>query len=268
MNVFHFHPVTGHYLGSSIADPDPMELHLAQQAAFVPIAAAARILHERTLRDAETSARAQAEQWILQATLTAEAAYDQAIDDAEEGEAGDAARSAADADYHRALHEATQTAGAAQKAAIAAATAAADQVLQAELTRAQAAADAVEPAHWLIPAHATADEPPAFGFDQLLVREGDAWIVRPRPEETPAETPEAIAPDPRLERDARIEAVRWLIDRHRDERELGLTTTLTAEDYRLVLDYVQALRDVPEQAGFPDAIDWPVLPPELLATGA
>lgn len=211
---------------------------------------------------------AEAEQAILQATQTAEAAYVLAVTDAGDGEEGDAIRMAAEAVYNRAIREATEAAGAAQKAAIAAATAAADRVLQAELTRAQAAAEAVEPAHWLIPAHATVDAPPAFDFDQLLVREGDAWVVRPPPEETPAETPEAIAPDPRLERDARIEAVRWLIDRHRDERELGLTTTLTAEDYRLVLDYVQALRDVPEQAGFPEAIDWPVLPPELLATGA
>ncbi len=29
----------------------------------------------------------------------------------------------------------------------------------------------------------------------------------------------------------------------------------------------QALRDVPEQDGFPHVIDWPVLAPELLTTG-
>jgi hypothetical protein len=49
---------------------------------------------------------------------------------------------------------------------------------------------------------------------------------------------------------------------------LNLTTTLTHEDYLLVLQHAQDLRDVPEQESFPTVIDWPVLPPELLATGA
>lgn len=89
--------------------------------------------------------------------------------------------------------------------------------------------------------------------------------------------PEAVSPPPltpillaskaRRLRDDRIAAVRWLIDRHRDETALGLTTALTGEDYRLVLQYVQLLRDLPEQDGFPGQIEWPELPMDLIATG-
>ena len=76
---------------------------------------------------------------------------------------------------------------------------------------------------------------------------------------------ETLAAWARRRRDAEIAGLRYLVERHRDELALGLTTTLTAEDFRLVLEHIQALRDVPEQAAFPTEIDWPVLPPELIA---
>lgn len=84
----------------------------------------------------------------------------------------------------------------------------------------------------------------------------------------PPPSAEALATEARRRRDVEIAAVRWLVERHRDEQALQIATTLTPEDYRLVQEHVQALRDVPEQDGFPHAIDWPVLAPELLATGA
>jgi hypothetical protein len=83
----------------------------------------------------------------------------------------------------------------------------------------------------------------------------------------PSPSVETLAAWARRRRDAEIAGLRYLVERHRDELALGLTTTLTAEDFRLVLEHIQALRDVPEQAGFPEAIDWPTLAPELL-TGA
>ncbi|MCZ4107584.1 phage tail assembly chaperone [Brevundimonas diminuta] len=85
--------------------------------------------------------------------------------------------------------------------------------------------------------------------------------------EPPPPSDEALATLARRRRDVEIAAVRWLIERHRDEQALQIATTLTPEDYRLVQEHVQALRDVPEQDGFPHVIDWPVLAPELLATG-
>lgn len=86
--------------------------------------------------------------------------------------------------------------------------------------------------------------------------------------EPPPPSAEALANQARRRRDAEIAQVRWLIERHRDEQALQIATTLTPPDYRLVQEHVQALRDVPEQDGFPHAIEWPILNPALLATGS
>lgn len=91
---------------------------------------------------------------------------------------------------------------------------------------------------------------------------------RPVTLEPPPPSAEALAAEARRRRDAEIAAVRWLVERHRDEQALQIATTLTAEDYRLVQEHVQALRDVPEQDGFPLVIEWPGLDPALLATGS
>ena len=64
----------------------------------------------------------------------------------------------------------------------------------------------------------------------------------------------------RAERDRRINAIRWRIERYQTQEAAGLETTDTAENYKAILIYVQALRDVPEQAGFPYAIEWPEEP--------
>lgn len=63
----------------------------------------------------------------------------------------------------------------------------------------------------------------------------------------------------RAERDRRIDAIRWRIERYQTQLAAGLPTTDTAEQYQALLMYVQALRDVPEQAGFPNIIEWPVI---------
>lgn len=68
------------------------------------------------------------------------------------------------------------------------------------------------------------------------------------------------AAEARAERDRRIDAIRWRIERYQTQEEAGLETTDTAEHYKAILLYVQALRDVPAQAGFPDAIEWPEEP--------
>lgn len=68
---------------------------------------------------------------------------------------------------------------------------------------------------------------------------------------------EQRAVEVRAERDRRIDAVRWRIERYQTQAAAGLETTETVEQYQAVLMYVQALRDVPEQEGFPDTIEWP-----------
>ncbi len=69
-------------------------------------------------------------------------------------------------------------------------------------------------------------------------------------------TPEHV----RSDRDTRIERTVWLVQRHRDEIEAGRVTTLTNDQYVALQSYRQALRDVPEQPGFPQDVKWPVAP--------
>ena len=73
----------------------------------------------------------------------------------------------------------------------------------------------------------------------------------------PVPTTEQLADTARAERDRLIESVRWRIERRNDELALGSEPTETLEP---LLQYTQALRDVPQQEGFPETISWPELP--------
>ncbi|WP_440217265.1 phage tail assembly chaperone [Chromobacterium piscinae] len=64
----------------------------------------------------------------------------------------------------------------------------------------------------------------------------------------------------RIDRDARLVATQWLIERQVDQSAAGDATTLTHEQYMTLLHYRQALRDVPAQCGFPTDINWPEVP--------
>ena len=72
----------------------------------------------------------------------------------------------------------------------------------------------------------------------------------------PVPTTEQLAGTARAKRDRLIESVRWRIERHSDELALGTEPT---EPLEPLLQYVQSLRDVPQQVGFPGDIDWPVI---------
>jgi len=65
-------------------------------------------------------------------------------------------------------------------------------------------------------------------------------------------------------RDGEIEIVKWLRERHRDEVDSQRPTTLTVEQSGELLDYMQALRDWPKDAGFPAVTSRPV-PPAWIA---
>lgn len=77
----------------------------------------------------------------------------------------------------------------------------------------------------------------------------------------PTPTPDQLADTARAERDRLIESVRWRIERHSDELALGREPT---EPLEPLLQYTQALRDVPQQAGFPESVEWPQGDEELV----
>ena len=99
----------------------------------------------------------------------------------------------------------------------------------------------------------------SIGMSEMDVEQAwdGQWYIKGYAPEKPVEEKEAEA---RAERDRRIDAIRWRIERYQTQEAAGLETTDTAEHYKAILLYVQALRDIPEQAGFPDAIEWPEEP--------
>ena len=72
----------------------------------------------------------------------------------------------------------------------------------------------------------------------------------------PVPTTEQLAATVRAKRDGLIESVRWRIERAKDEIDLGIPLT---EPLEPLLQYVQLLRDVPQQEGFPESVEWPEL---------
>lgn len=61
-------------------------------------------------------------------------------------------------------------------------------------------------------------------------------------------------------RDAELSRISWLRDRHRDQEEMQMETTLSAEQYNELLAYIQQLRDWPQSVQFPDAEHRPSRP--------
>lgn len=78
---------------------------------------------------------------------------------------------------------------------------------------------------------------------------------------------DAPVPVPDLEvqerewRDSELIAVMGMRDRHRDQLEIEVETTLTAEQFRELLVYIQALRDWPQSPDFPALEQRPAAPP-------
>ena len=91
---------------------------------------------------------------------------------------------------------------------------------------------------------------PQDGWAKLTKKETEAHL-------NPVPTTEQLADTARAERDRLIESVRWRIERHSDELALGIVPT---EPLEPLLQYTQALRDVPQQAGFPESVEWPQCP--------
>lgn len=63
----------------------------------------------------------------------------------------------------------------------------------------------------------------------------------------------------RQKRDMLLNGVLWKVERHSQEERLGINTTLSEEEYINLLTYIQNLRNLPQQAGFPDKVMYPKL---------
>lgn len=73
-------------------------------------------------------------------------------------------------------------------------------------------------------------------------------------------TAEELAAIERAWRDAEVSASEWLVNRHRDEQDAQLSTTLNANRFNELLGYRQALRDWPQDSRFPNTDVRPVAP--------
>lgn len=74
------------------------------------------------------------------------------------------------------------------------------------------------------------------------------WQTMKTTEQLAAERLEALAQQVRAERDSRLTKTDFYMLQDAPAAPAGLT------------EYRQALRDITEQAGFPEAVEWPVLP--------
>jgi hypothetical protein len=61
-------------------------------------------------------------------------------------------------------------------------------------------------------------------------------------------------------RDGELIARQWLRDRHRDELQLGVPTTISDEQFVELLEYMQALREWPSSQSFPTVAMRPTSP--------
>jgi hypothetical protein len=62
----------------------------------------------------------------------------------------------------------------------------------------------------------------------------------------------------RAKRDERLSAVEWRVTRYNTQVQAGITPT--EADIKPVLEYMQKLRDLPEQEGWPEKVEWPEEP--------
>lgn len=75
---------------------------------------------------------------------------------------------------------------------------------------------------------------------------------------------DALASQERTWRNAALAAVMWLRERHRDQLELEVDSSLSGGQFTELLTYMQALRDWPQSPDFPDVSKRPD-PPSWVA---
>lgn len=79
-------------------------------------------------------------------------------------------------------------------------------------------------------------------------------------------SPAQLSAAERRWRDIELSGVLWLRERHRDQLEIEVDTTLSSEQFTELLVYMQALRDWPQLPDFPDPQKRPTEPAWLSQT--
>lgn len=90
----------------------------------------------------------------------------------------------------------------------------------------------------------------ANGGNLISVSLGDG-TYRLEEYKEPEKTIEELKSEKRTERDNLINSILWRVERYNQQKQLGIETTDSESEYIAILQYIQYLRDVPEQAGFP-----------------
>ncbi|WGS50854.1 phage tail assembly chaperone [Paraburkholderia sp. D15] len=103
--------------------------------------------------------------------------------------------------------------------------------------------------------HAQLLEGQSAGKRMALCAEGKPQLLDPAP---PGE--EVLAEIARLQRDQLLAETDAIVTRQRDQLDEGRVPDLDDEQYRSWLVYRRALRDLPDQTGFPTEIVWPQRP--------
>ncbi|MBX8488058.1 phage tail assembly chaperone [Pseudomonas cichorii] len=92
---------------------------------------------------------------------------------------------------------------------------------------------------------------------KIIAADADGFPVAVDP---PGLTTEQLQERERGWRDHVLLAASGVRDRHRDQLELKLPTTLDAEQFSELLVYIQSLRDWPQAEAFPDNLMRPAAP--------
>lgn len=80
--------------------------------------------------------------------------------------------------------------------------------------------------------------------------------AKPTLEEPSPPSDDELARAVRQKRDMLINAIQWRIERYSQQKTLGIKTDESDDWYKAALSYVQGLRDIPKQQGFPKEILW------------
>jgi len=115
-------------------------------------------------------------------------------------------------------------------------------------------ADRDEDGNWLFPNDCVDSEPPPFVDGQIRVFMNGAWSYLPTPALSaliPAHTPDYRSMAVRARRDRELAETDWIVTR---SLERGEPVPAEWAAYR------QALRDIPQQPGYPMLVQWPSRP--------